>query len=265
MLECVMNVSEGRRLDVVDLIARNAGQELLDVHTDADHNRSVITLVGEGSAESVAAAAVGALDLRRHVGVHPRLGVVDVVPFVPLGPVTLEEARASRDRFARWLAAELGVPSFLYGRERSLPELRRRAFRDLPPDFGPTEPHPTAGATAVGARPVLVAYNLWLADTDVTTAKRLAADVRGPHVRALGLPVEGGAQVSMNLLSPDVVGPSEVYDAVAARARIERAELVGLVPRSVLERVAEERWNELDLSRERTIESRLDAAGLPPS
>jgi glutamate formiminotransferase len=262
MLECVINVSEGERLATVDVIARNAGDHLLDVHTDRDHNRSVITVVGEAAARSVSTAAVLALDITTHVGVHPRFGVVDVVPFVPLGATTMDDAVAARDRFARWFADELGVPCFLYGPERSLPDVRRYAFTDLAPDFGPSDPHPTAGATAVGARPVLVAYNLWLADADLDAARAIAASLRGPDVRALGLPVGPRVQVSMNLLAPDRVGPAEAYDAVAARATIDRAELVGLVPRAVLDRTPVGRWAELDLAVDRTIEARLAARGL---
>ncbi|HKH05810.1 MAG TPA: hypothetical protein VKA65_11645 [Acidimicrobiales bacterium] len=259
VLECVVNVSEGRRPEVVAALAGAAGDDLLDVHTDPDHNRSVLTLVGEDAPRAVARAAVERLDLREHDGVHPRLGVVDVVPFVPLDDRTMADARTARDNFAAWLAGELGVPSFAYGPERTLPEVRRRAFRDLAPDAGPPVPHPTAGAAAVGCRPVLVAWNVWLTEPDVALARRVAAAVRGPHLRALGLPVAGGAQVSMNLLSPDVVGPAEAWDRVAALAPVDRAELVGLVPGSVLARIDPARWGRLDLAEERTIDHRLAA------
>lgn len=262
MLECVINVSEGTQLATVDVIARNAGDHLLDLHTDRDHNRSVLTLVGEAAARAVTTAAVLALDVTHHRGVHPRLGAVDVVPFVPLGAATLDEAVVARDRFAGWLAAELGVPCFLYGPERSLPEVRRRAFVDLAPDVGPPEPHPTAGATAVGARPVLVAYNLWLADGDLERAERIARELRSDRVRALALPVGRTVQVSLNLVAPDAFGPADAYDAVAARAAVARAELVGLVPQSVLDRTPVGRWAELDLSADRAIEARLRARGL---
>lgn len=262
MLECVINISEGRSVATVELIARNAGGSLLDVHTDPYHNRSVITTIGEEAARAVAAAAVLALDLRRHQGAHPRFGVVDVVPFVPLGSSSLDDAVKARDRFARWLAEELAVPCFLYGPERSLPDVRRHAFDSLPPDIGPATPHPTAGACAVGARPVLVAYNLWLADRDLELARRIAASVRGPAVRALGLQVGPHVQVSTNLIAPDRVGPDAVFDAVAEHAPIERAELVGLAPRAVLETIDPARWDELDLSPERTIEARAAARGL---
>lgn len=262
MLECVINISEGRDRAAVERIGRAAGPELLDVHTDPDHHRSVLTVVGLAAAQAVAAATVLSLDLRRHTGVHPRIGVLDVVPFVPLGPTTLDDAVAARDATARWLADELGVPCFVYGPERSLPEVRRRAFVDLAPDVGPPAPHPTAGACAVGARPVLVAYNLWLAEPDLARARALAGDLRGPAVRALGLAVGDEVQVSMNLVDPLVVGPAEVYDRVAAQAPIARAELVGLVPEAVLHAIAPDRWAQLDLAAERTIEWRARAHGV---
>ena len=265
MLECVINISEGVDGTVVAAIASAAGSALLDVHTDTHHNRSVLTLAGDAVEEASAAVtadALGRLDIATHRGVHPRIGVVDVVPFVPLGDTPFADAIAGRDRFAAWAGRELALPCFLYGLERSLPDIRRHAFDSLDPDTGPRRPHPTAGGCAVGARPMLVAYNLWLASTDVTTARAIARDIRGPHVRALGLDVGGVAQVSMNLINPDVVGPADIYDAVASRAAIERAELVGLVPSSVLAAVPSERWSSLDLDQSRTIEARLEKAGL---
>ena len=264
MLECVINISEGTRLDVVELIARTGGAELLDVHTDADHNRSVLTVVGEEAARAVAAATVLRLDLRDHEGVHPRIGVLDVVPFVPLGRSTLADALAARDRFATWAADTLGVPCFVYGPERSLPDIRRHAWADLAPTTGPDRPHPTAGAVAVGARPLLVAYNVWLADPDLDLARSIARDLRGPGVRTLGLAVGDEVQVSMNLVDPSVVGPADVYDAVAARAAIARAELVGLVPDAVLAAIDPGRWAQLDLGADRTIEARVATRGIAP-
>jgi glutamate formiminotransferase len=267
VLECVINVSEGRRLDAVARIGAAAGRLLLDTHTDPDHNRSVLTLAGpsaevEKAARAVARAAVEEIDLRVHHGVHPRLGAVDVVPFVPLGSTTMATAVAARDAFAAWAASALDLPCFLYGEERPLPEVRRRAFHDLPPDAGPGRPHPTAGAVAVGARPVLVAYNVWLASDDVDLARTIARSLRSEHVRALGLEVGGHAQVSCNLLSPRTVRPDAVYDAVAATTAVVRAELVGLVPAEVVEAIAPARRRELDLDLSRTIEARLEQAGL---
>ncbi|HEY6533809.1 MAG TPA: hypothetical protein VIY72_15990 [Acidimicrobiales bacterium] len=256
MLECVVNVSEGRRLDVVDRVGAAAGDDLLDVHTCADHHRSVLTLLGEDAPRAVATAAVAELDLRSHTGAHPRIGVLDVVPFVPLGDTTMNAALAARDDFAAWIAETLGVPVFLYGPERSLPDVRRGAFTTLAPDVGPNAPHPSAGAVAVGARRPLVAYNLWLRDSDLATARRLAASLRSPAVRALGLQVGGEVQVSMNLVDPEVVGPADVWDTVSAEVEVARAELVGLLPDAVLHAVAEGRWSELDLASDRTIEWR---------
>jgi glutamate formiminotransferase / 5-formyltetrahydrofolate cyclo-ligase len=257
LLESVVNISEGSRPHVVTAIASSAVGSLLDVHSDVHHNRSVLTLVGEEAPRAVARAAVAALDLRSHQGVHPRLGVVDVVPFVPLTGSTLEDAVAARDRFLDWLGDELRVPGFAYGPERTLPEVRRRAFTELAPDRGPCWPHPTAGATAVGARPALVAWNVWLAKPDLALAQRIAREIRGPRLRALGLPVGERVQVSMNLIEPNELGPAEAWDLVAARAAVAGAELVGLVPESVLARIDPGRWADLDLAEENTIESRL--------
>lgn len=257
MLECVVNISEGRDPAVIRAIASAAGDALLDVHTDADHNRSVLTLLGEAAPRSVAAAAVAALDLTEHDGAHPRIGVVDVVPFVALQGSTAADAVAARDRFCTWAGTELALPCFRYGTERTLPEVRRGAFSELSPDCGPSAPHPTAGAVAVGARPVLVAYNVWLAEPDLALAKRVAAALRSPSVRALGLQVGDEVQVSMNLIDPTVTGPGAATDAVAAQARVARCELVGLVPEAVLEREPAGRWDDLDLAPDRTIEARI--------
>lgn len=257
MLECVVNISEGRDRRRIDAIADAAGPALLDLHVDADHHRSVLTLVGTDAPRAVAARAVELLDLRDHEGAHPRIGVVDVVPFVALEGSTAAEAIAARDAFSRWAAAELAVPCFRYGPERSLPDIRRHAFAELLPDDGPPHAHPSAGAMAVGQRPVLVAYNVWLADGDLALAKRIAVEVRSPSVRALGLQVGAHVQVSMNLIDPATTGPGLATDAVAAHAEVARCELVGLVPRWVLDLEDPERWGELDLGEERTIEARL--------
>jgi glutamate formiminotransferase len=252
VLECVVNVSEGSDPAVVGAIADEAGVALVDTHADRHHNRAVLTLLGpevEEAARAVAVEAVRRIDLRLHVGVHPRLGAVDVVPFVPLAGSSMADAVAARDRFADWAAEELGVPCFLYGPERTLPDVRRHAFTGLAPDTGGPVAHPTAGAMCVGARPVLVAYNVWLADgAGVATARRIAREIRGPALRALGLDVGGRGQVSMNLVDPARLGPAEAYDLVAARAPVDRAELVGMVPAAVLAAVAPERWAALDLS-----------------
>ena len=257
MIECVINISEGRDLDLIEEIALSAGSDLLDVHCDADHNRSVLTVVGVAAPTAVIRAAVQRLDIRTHSGVHPRIGVVDVVPFVPLDGSTFDDALSTRDGMSWWIANELQIPVFLYGPERTLPDIRRGAFRSLMPDLGPSEPHLTAGAVAVGARELMLAWNLWLAEPNLSLAKSIASSIRGPGVRALGLQVGEQVQVSMNLIDPLVVGPAEVYDRVGALAPIARAELVGLAPQALLDATDEKRWEQLNLSIDTTIESRL--------
>jgi glutamate formiminotransferase len=278
VLECVVNVSEGRDDDVLAAIAHAGAPALLDVHSDRDHNRSVLTLAGpapvlEDAVRAVARATLEHVDLRRHQGVHPRLGSLDVVPFVPLGPtglpcgpgVDLTPALEARGRFATWAGDELALPCFFYGPERSLPEVRREAFGRLAPDAGPAHPHTSAGGCAVGARGTLVAYNLWLVTHDVAVARALAAAIRGPAVRALGLAVAGTTQVSCNLVDPFVLGPAQVYDIVSRLAQdagtaLARAELVGLAPAAVVDAVPAARRHDLDLDPERTVEARI--AGL---
>lgn len=264
MLECVLNISEGRDHAILDELVVAAGDTLLDRHTDPHHNRSVWTLVGAESARDVALAAVDRIDLRDHHGVHPRIGVVDVVPFVALDGSTAADALAARDAYAHWSATELGVGCYLYGPERTLPDVRRIARAGDAPDV-PTHrvSRPGAGSTAVGQREVLVAYNVWLADTDLGTARAIASDIRRPGLRTLGLQVGERVQVSMNLVEPDRIGPADAYDLVAARAEsigaaVAGAELVGLVPRRVLDATPTHRWPELDLTEARTIEARLD-------
>jgi glutamate formiminotransferase len=211
----------------------------------------VITVAGEDAVRAVTVEAVARIDLRRHAGVHPRLGAVDVVPFVPYGESTMDDARAARDAYAAWAGVELALPALVYGDGgRSLPELRRRArFEFLP--------HPTAGAVCVGARMLLVAFNVWLVSDDLAAAQAVAAAVRSPMVRALGLPVGERVQVSMNLVDPLRYGPADAFDAVAARAAVTGAELVGLVPEAVLLAAPRDRWDQLDLSADRTVEARL--------
>ncbi len=283
--ECVINISEGRDPAVIAGVAGAGGGLLRDVHSDAEHHRSVLTLVGhlpdvEAAARQVAAAAVAGIDLTDHQGVHPRLGAVDVVPFVPLtrpdGSTTpWEDVLAARDSFARWLGDSLGVPCFLYGPGRTLPEVRRGAFTTLAPDCGPPDPHPTAGACAVGARDVLIAYNVWIegttdpgrpTDSAVRAAREIAAELRRPGLRTLGLAVEGGAQVSCNVVDVDQVTLVDVYDAVArgAQARgchVAKGELVGLLPGRALAAVPDRRRAELGLRPEDTIEFRLGTPG----
>ena len=267
MLECVINVSEGRDGAVLDALRDSCEDALLDQHTDPDHHRSVFTLAGWDVGEAARAltrCAVAHLDISTHHGVHPRIGVVDVVPFVPLFGATPADAVAARNRFASWAAETLKVPCFLYGTERTLPEVRRDAFTPaLAPDVGPRAPHPSAGAIAVGARPVLVAYNVWLETDDVDVARDVARRIRRPGVvRTLGLRCGDRVQVSMNLLDWRRFGPADAYDAVAAHTRPAGGELVGLLPEAALGAVDEARWSQLDVSPTRTIEARLKETGL---
>jgi glutamate formiminotransferase len=279
IFECVVNVSEGRDDVVLAALAASTGPALLHLHRDPNHHRAVLTLAG--TAEAVAAAAralatdtVARLDLRDHEGAHPRLGVLDVVPFVPYQPgrrppEDLSHAVALRDDFAHWLGTELGVPSFLYGPlpgggNRTLPEIRRHAFAvgGLAPDFGPPRPDPRTGASAVGARRVLVAYNVWVSSVEV--ARRVAPAVRGPAVRALGLAVGDRAQVSCNLIDPAAYGPARLFDEVGALVAqaggaVQGAELVGLLPQTVLAAIPRSRWAGLGLDERSTIEARLAA------
>jgi len=257
VLECVINVSEGRHHAILDSLAQSCAGDLLDIHSDPDHNRSVFTMVGVDAPRALARAAVSALSLNDHSGVHPRIGVVDVVPFVPLVDSTMHDARIARDEFAAWAASELHVPCFLYGRERSLPDIRKTAWTSLVPDVGSHAPHSTAGAMCVGVREPLVAYNLWLEDVDLATTRRIAAAVRTANIRTLGLQVGTFTQVSVNLIQPMISGPNDVFSAVSQHATVHHVELVGLLPASVLATIPRDRWEDLDLSVEQTIEWRL--------
>ena len=257
MLECVINISEGRNHAILDSFAQTCASDLLDIHSDPDHNRSVFTMVGVDAPRALARAAVSALRLNDHSGVHPRIGVVDVVPFVPLVDSTMDDSRIARDEFATWAASELNVPCFLYGTERTLPHIRKNAWTTQMPDYGTHSPHPTAGAMCVGVRESLVAYNLWLEDVDLATTRRIASSVRSASIRTLGLQVGAFTQVSVNLIQPMIAGPNDVFDAVSQHATVHHAELVGLLPASVLATIPRARWEYLDLSVEQTIEWRV--------
>jgi glutamate formiminotransferase / 5-formyltetrahydrofolate cyclo-ligase len=282
VLECVVNVSEGRRPEVLDRLAAAAGRELLDVHADPDHHRSVFTLAGERAGVEAAAlrlaeTACRHIDLTEHRGAHPRLGAVDVVPFVALDGEERQAATSAARAFAGEVAERLGIPVFLYDQAdpsaRSLPDVRRDAFRVRPPDFGPPEPHPRWGATAVGARPPLVAVNCELDTGDLAVASEVARRVRErdgglPGVRALGflLGSRGQAQVSMNLVDLQATGVeaacSEVRRLALDRGTgVTAVELVGLLPAAELARCSVEFLDWSGLGRKDTIESRLRAAG----
>jgi glutamate formiminotransferase len=265
VLEAVPNVSEGRDAEVVAAIgtAFATGPALLDVHSDVDHHRSVYTLAGEGGLlvdglVNGVAAAVERIDLRRHEGVHPRVGAADVVPVVPLRGEDMALAKDAALAVAARLGTELGLPVFLYGevgegrrpaffRRGGPEELQRRiAAGELEPYAGPAELDPRSGAVLVGARAPLVAYNLVLDTGDVEVARAVAGAVREsggglPGVQAIGLRLasSGRAQVSMNVIDLDRAPLHEVVERVRAEAaargaRIEAGELVGLVPRDVL-------------------------------
>jgi glutamate formiminotransferase/formiminotetrahydrofolate cyclodeaminase len=265
LVECVPNFSEGRDPAILDAlraaIVAVPGVRLLDVQADAAHHRSVFTFVAPPAAAGDAAFAAVALaaqriDLNRHQGEHPRMGATDVVPFVPVRGVTMDDCVAlARDLGAR-VGERLQIPVFLYARaatrpERErLPDVRKGQFEGLrdrigtdpaaDPDFGPQRIHPTAGCTAIGARPFLVAYNIYLDTADVQIAKDIAKLVRTssgglPAVQASGFDVGGRAQVSMNLLDIDVTPPAVAFARVEAEARargvgVERSEVVGLIP-----------------------------------
>ncbi len=258
MLECVVNISEGQSPETLANMSAAVAADLLDVHSDPGHHRSVFTLRGTHAPRLLAAHAVDLLNIHEHAGVHPRLGVVDVVPFIPLGDTTFDEAIRERNSFAQWVANELGVPSFYYGPERTLPDIRRTAWTSLFPDIGPRIAHPTAGAICVGVREVLVAYNIFLADTTMKTAHEIVLNIRQPGLRALSFLVDGHAQISMNLTDLDTINVDTAYDIVAQFGNIARAELVGLMPLSALTKIEQSRWSQLNIGADKTIEARFD-------
>ena len=269
LVECVPNFSEGRDAAIIDAlrsaITGVAGVQLLDMQSDAAHNRSVFTLVGtpDATVEAAFAAmrvATRLIDLTKHSGEHPRMGATDVVPFVPVAGVTMDDCVALAKRLGERVGRELEIPVFLYARAATrpdrvlLPEVRKGEFegmrgRTLEPDSGPTRVHPTAGATAIGARPFLVAFNVYLDTQEIVVAKDIAKEIRTssgglPGVQASGFIVDGLAQVSMNLLDIDITSPAVVFNAIKARAEkrgvgVQYSEIVGLVPERALIGAAE--------------------------
>ena len=270
LVECVPNFSEGRRPDVVaairDAIAAVEGTHILDVSSDASHNRSVITFVApvERAVDAALAgmrAARERIDLTTHSGEHPRIGATDVVPFIPLDGTTMEDCIALARQLGERAGRELEIPVFLYERAATRPDhenladVRRGEFEALrdeigktparTPDFGPARVHPTAGATAVGARPFLVAYNVYLGPaSNLPIAKQVAKAVRGSsgglrYVKGLGLEVDGQAQVSMNLVDTEQTPLHRAFDVVKMEAEAQGvsptwSEIVGLVPERAL-------------------------------
>ncbi|MFL5584066.1 MAG: glutamate formimidoyltransferase [Gemmatimonadaceae bacterium] len=270
LVECVPNFSEGRRGDVVDAIrdaiASVEGVSVLDVSSDASHNRSVITFVApvETAVDAAFAgisAAAERIDLCQHTGEHPRIGATDVVPFIPLEGSTMEDCIALARALGERVGRELQIPVYLYERAATTParenlaDVRRGEFEGLreelgrnparDPDFGPSKIHPTCGAIAIGARPFLVAYNVYLGPaSNLQIAKNIAKAVRGSsggfrYVKGLGLEVDGQAQVSMNLVDTEKTPLHHAFDFIKMRAEAQGAqvtwsEIVGLVPERVL-------------------------------
>jgi glutamate formiminotransferase/formiminotetrahydrofolate cyclodeaminase len=270
LVECVPNFSEGRRPEVIaairDAIAAVEGVSVLDVSSDTSHNRSVITFVApvETAVDAAFAGireAAERIDLCKHTGEHPRIGATDVVPFIPLEGSTMEDCIALARQLGERVGRELNIPVYLYERAATTParenlaDVRRGEFEGLReelgknparnPDFGPSEIHPTCGAIAIGARPFLVAYNVYLGPaSNLQIAKNVAKAVRGSsggfkYVKGLGLEVDGQAQVSMNLVDTEKTPLHIAFDFVKMRAEAEGAqvtwsEIVGLVPERVL-------------------------------
>ena len=270
LIECVPNVSEGRRKDVVEAlvqaIRRVPGARLLDYSSDSAHNRSVITMAGEAAPLKAAVlalfeAAVPAIDLRSHSGEHPRLGAVDVVPFIPIEGATLDECVTLAKDTGAEVARRFQIPVFLYEEastnpaRKNLEDIRRGEFEGLAakmskpewaPDYGPPAPHPSAGASVVGARMPLIAYNINLATNRLEVAKKIAAAIRFSsggfrYVKAMGVALEdrGIVQVSMNLTNYEKTPISRVFEAVKREAerygvQVLESEIVGLVPAAAM-------------------------------
>lgn len=290
LLDCALNFSEGRREKVINAIAGAAqGVRVLDVSPDKDHNRTVLTFIGSPQAVaqaafSVSAKAVDLIDMNQHRGAHPRMGAVDVIPFVPLGEARMEEAVEMARQVGQRLGTELGIPVYLYEeaatrpKRRNLADIRRGEYEGLlekladpqwKPDFGPDRPHPTAGATAVGARIYLVAYNVNLGTSEIEIAKAIARAVRartgGLHnVKALGVMLKerGLAQVSMNVVDPFRTPLYRVLELVRLEAArygvaIVGSEIVGLVPLSVIVEAARYYLQLEDFGDEQVLETQL--------
>jgi len=294
IVECVPNFSEGRRKEVVDAITAAIGSvpriRVLDVEMDADHNRSVITFVGDRTSVAEAAfngakAAVALIDMNQHRGEHPRIGALDVLPFVPIVGVTMEDCVVLARNVGKRIADELDVPVYLYEAaatrpdRKALPNIRRGEYEglktaietdpDRKPDFGPARLHPTAGACVVGARPVLIAWNVNLRTKDVTVAKRIAKTIREsdgglPAVRAKGFELadRGLVQVSMNMLDyhkSSLVQAFEAIRALAAKEGVEIAEseIIGLVPLDAILEGATQYFKLARFHREQILEARV--------
>jgi glutamate formiminotransferase len=294
LVECVPNFSEGRDLSKVDAIVdaiASAGASILHRTSDPDHNRSVVTfaapaeIVGEAAFRGVRAAAE-LIDLRQHTGVHPRIGAADVVPFVPLRGLTMQECAALAANVGQRIWEQLDVPVYLYEASArraqcvNLPDVRRGGFEALQfeavanpercPDFGGPALHPSAGASIVGARKLLVAFNALLDTDDVKIAQGIARAVRGSsgglaHVRAMGvyLPSRGQAQVSMNLIDFEQTGMYQALEAVRSEAAkrgaaVTSTDLIGLAPAKALEAAAAAYLQIETFQLNRVLENRLE-------
>ncbi len=296
LIECVPNVSEGRRRDVVDAIAdavrRTNGARLLDYSSDVSHNRSVFTFAGhatgvEQAVMAIYTLAVEAIDLRTQRGVHPRVGAVDVVPFVPIDGSTMAECAALARRAGAAIAGRFRIPIYLYEEAASSPtrknleDIRRGEFEGLAvkmasngwaPDFGPGVPHPTAGVSVVGARMPLIAYNINLATDRLDVARKVASAVRHSsggyqYVKAMGVPLAGRGivQVSMNLTNYAKTPMALVFEAVRREAarygvNILESEIVGLVPAAALAATDASYLQIKDFSSSQILENRLREA-----
>ncbi len=275
LVECVPNISEGSDESTLDAISAviddHAGAWLLDRTADPDHDRSVFTMAGYpgrvmGAMESALEIAIERVDMRQQQGRHPRIGAVDVIPFIPLGDTTMEQCVAGAREFAERIADRFELPVYLYAEAAQRPErrvlakIRRPGFEGLAeamaepdrvPDFGPARPHPSAGATVVGARPFLIAFNIQLSTTDVAVAKRIAGRIRErdgglPAVQALGIDLasQGCVQLSMNILDHARTPLWRVWEEAERLASDERtslldSELIGLAPAAALVEVAD--------------------------
>jgi glutamate formiminotransferase / 5-formyltetrahydrofolate cyclo-ligase len=296
LIECIPNVSEGRRPDVVgrlaDAITSVAGVKLLDFSSDPSHNRSVFTLVGDAAGVEAAVLqlverAVAVIDLRSHKGEHPRLGAVDVVPFVPIEGVTMAECVALARRVGAEVAERFGVPVYLYEEassnpaRRNLEDIRRGEFEGLAakmaaegwaPDFGGTTPHPSAGAAVIGARMALIAYNINLATDRLDVAKKIAAAIRHSSggfrfVKAAGFTLadRGIVQVSMNLTNYEKTPIFRVFETVKREAArhgvaVLESEIVGLIPSAALLGAAEYYLQIEGFKPEQVLENKLRGA-----
>jgi len=296
IIECIPNVSEGRRSDVVEAIAAAIravpGASLLDFSSDASHNRSVFTFAGDAAAVKAAVLAiyeraVPAIDLRSHAGEHPRLGAVDVVPFVPIEGVTMAECVALAKDVASEVARRFAVPVYLYEdasanpARKNLEDIRRGEFEGLAqkmsapewaPDYGGPAPHPTAGASVIGARMPLIAYNINLSTDRLDVAKKIAAGIRHSsggfrYVKAAGFELKdrGVVQVSMNLTNYEKTPIFRVFETVKREAErygvaVLESEIVGLVPAAALHAVAEYYLQLAGFSADQVLENKLRAA-----